>query len=526
MTRYLIAAEADKIQDFVFRASHLREVTGGSSLLSRFCREVPENCLGCQQDDIVISDGGSFRLLFDAPTNPIEASSKLADLYYLTTGCSLTIAQPVEWDGDEAKFAEANDLAGRRLRAAKRAAGAAMTPHLPQMAFCASTGVELAAAFAEPKKDPAKTYLSQSSLNKKKEWEVGKEEFILDFVQHVIPQGQHPNDFDFPFEAGEVGRAGGYEPRDYVAYLIADGNGMGSLFDRCKTRISLRELSLRLGDIVRDSLAEATKKVMKNPTPQKGSYFVPVLPLILGGDDVFALLPAKWAVSFAQEFCRTFEQQMADFLQQQPELASAPKPTMSAAVVICKSKYPFHLAHQRGEQLLKEAKRLSKSQTKPPMSAINFELIVGNRLVDHSRETGGYRPTLRPYWVGDPPNAHPSVQQLLDARLGLRSLPQKRRAQLRAFFEPPVLQIGGAKGDRWRDDLEKLAARVGKLSDDETIARTITGSLTALGNDRGAYYWRSLDADVSGNALPEVLDLWDFLYDLNENQNKYTEVAA
>ena len=526
MTRYLVAAEADKIQDFVFRASHLREVTGGSSLLTRFCQEVPRDCLGCQSDDIIISDGGSFRLAFDTLGKAVEASHKLADLYYLTAGCNLTVAEPVEWDGDEATFAAANELAGSRLRAAKRSADATMTPHMPQMAFCASTGVELAAAFAEPKKDRARTYLSNSSLTKKREWEGKKEDFLLDFARRADPKSQDPSVLDVPIEPGEVGRAGGYEPRDYVAYLVADGNGMGAIFDRCKTRKSLGTLSLRLGEIVRDTLAEAAKKVMQHPTLQKGNYFVPVLPLILGGDDVFVLLPAKWAISFAQEFCRNFENQMGTFLRQQPELANAPTPTMSAAVVICKSKYPFYLAHQRGEQLLKEAKRLSKSQTKRPMSAVNFELIVGNRLVDHSRETGGYRPTLRPYWVGDPPDVHLSIQQLLGARLGLRSLPQKRRAQLRAFFEPPVLQIDGAKGDQWRDDLEKLAARVGELSGDETIARTITGALTALGNDRGAYYWRSPDVDANGNALPEVLDLWDFLYDLNENQNKYKEVAT
>lgn len=525
MTRHLVAAEADKIQDFVFRASHLREVTGGSSLLTRFCQEVPKDCLGCQPDDIIISDGGSFRLLFDTPGRAVESSHKLADLYYLTTGCSLTVAEPVEWDGDEATFPVANELAGSRLRAAKRAAGAAMTPHVPQVAFCASTGVELAAAFAEPKRGRARTYLSNSSLTKKHEWEEEKEGFLLDFARRADPKSQDPSVLDVPTEPGEVGRAGGYEPRDYVAYLVADGNGMGAIFDQCKTRKSLGALSLRLGEIVRDGLAEAAKKIMQYPTPQKGNYFVPVLPLILGGDDVFVLLPAKWAVSFAQEFCRTFETQMGDFLHQQPEFANASKPTMSAAVVICKSKYPFHLAHQRGEQLLKEAKRLSKSQTKQAMSAVNFELIVGSRLVDHSREAGGHRPTLRPYWVGAPPDPHPSIQQLLAMRLGLQSLPQKRRAQLRAFFEPPIPQASGVERDLWRADLEKLAVRIGKLSGDETITHTITGALTALGNDRGAYYWRSLDA-VRGNALPELLDMWDFLYDLNENQDKYKETAA
>lgn len=526
MTRYLVAAEADKIQDFVFRASHLREVTGGSSLLTRFCQEVPKDCLGCQDDDIIISDGGSFRLLFDTSAKAIEGSSKLADLYYLTTGCSLTVAEAVEWDGDEASFPNANELAGSRLRAAKRAAGAAMTPHLPQMAFCASTGLELASVFAKPKKDRLETYLSNSSLVKKLEWEAEKEDFILDFAQRADPNGRDPGILEIPLEPGEVGRAGGYEPRDYVAYLVADGNGMGSIFSQCRTRGSLRELSLHLGEVVRDSLAEAAKKVMQNPTPQKGNYFVPVLPLILGGDDVFALLPAKWAVSFAKEFCLTFEQQMEAFRRRQPELANAPKPTMSAAIVICKSKHPFYLAHQRGEELLKEAKHLSKSQTKQQMSAVNFELIVGNRLVDHSRAPGEHRPTLRPYWVGNSPDAHPSIPQLLDVRLSLQSLPQKRQAQLRAFFEPQALQTDEIGKKQWREALEKLADRIGKLSGDDGMTQTITAALTTLGNDRGAFYWRSLESDRSGNALPEVLDMWDFLYDLKQDQKKYKEASS
>ena len=39
MPRYLLAAEADKIQDFIFRAAKLREVGGPSRLLARFCVE-------------------------------------------------------------------------------------------------------------------------------------------------------------------------------------------------------------------------------------------------------------------------------------------------------------------------------------------------------------------------------------------------------------------------------------------------------------------------------------------------------
>ncbi len=68
MIRYLLAAEADKIQDFLFRSSKLREVVGGSQLLTRFCDEAALHLLekyGLPKEDIITADGGGFRILFD-----------------------------------------------------------------------------------------------------------------------------------------------------------------------------------------------------------------------------------------------------------------------------------------------------------------------------------------------------------------------------------------------------------------------------------------------------------------------------
>lgn len=61
---YLLAAEADRIQDLVFRSSSLREVVGGSQLLSRFCDEVPVQLAARLGIDAqaVTSGGGSFHI--------------------------------------------------------------------------------------------------------------------------------------------------------------------------------------------------------------------------------------------------------------------------------------------------------------------------------------------------------------------------------------------------------------------------------------------------------------------------------
>ncbi|GIV79007.1 MAG: hypothetical protein KatS3mg050_3401 [Litorilinea sp.] len=62
---YLLAAEADKIQDFIFRSSRLREVVGASQLLTRFCRSVEETLAKDYNAQVVVNDGGSFRVIFE-----------------------------------------------------------------------------------------------------------------------------------------------------------------------------------------------------------------------------------------------------------------------------------------------------------------------------------------------------------------------------------------------------------------------------------------------------------------------------
>lgn len=89
MPRYLLAAEADRIQDLIFRSSKLREIVGGSQLLTRFCHEAPGviGSEGFQDENIIVADGGAFRLVFDGEL--IEAKrllAQIAELYHRVTG--------------------------------------------------------------------------------------------------------------------------------------------------------------------------------------------------------------------------------------------------------------------------------------------------------------------------------------------------------------------------------------------------------------------------------------------------------
>ncbi|RME61455.1 hypothetical protein D6779_00030, partial [Candidatus Parcubacteria bacterium] len=408
MTRYLLAAEADKIQDLLFRSARLREVVGGSQLLTRFCLDIPSKHLGVSPNNIIISDGGSFRILFDTEKDALAFGDKLAEVYRRATGGTLSVAEPVPVNGD---FNAASEQAEENLREAKRwHEGWQEQPHLPYMAFCASCGIGLAVTYRAYHEGEEAQYLCESCLNKGSERSIGQlGEFLEGFFTEVVGE-DGLKQADWPGrikrrdrdEIDPLEDVADYDPRRYVAYLLADGNDMGKTFSACQTPEQMRALSTGLSQVVRKALAEPTKMIMeKNPLDDRPN-FIPVLPLILGGDDLFALIPVRWAIDFARQFCETYEQEMQSLFDR-IGLKDVTVPTVSATVVICKSKHPYRLAHEAGEIRLKEAKRVGKRlflDANQPGSTINFEVVVGGRLVAES-PSGAMRPTLRPYWVGD-----------------------------------------------------------------------------------------------------------------------------
>lgn len=533
---YLLAAEADKIQEFVFRSSRLREVTGASQVLARFCRDIPGE-LGIAPEQILVNDGGSFRFKFEDTAEARRYGAELTEVYAQALGSSLTVAEPVPWNGD---FQAANKVADKALRQAKnRRQGVTSLVHLPEIAFCASCGTQIAVTYGQPKTvDEDRAYLCEACTTKSAEREDLRESRLLrPFLEHVAEEGVGADAYDFPVDADAVAE---HDPRNYVAYLIADGNGMGEVFGRCN-ETQIRALSDGLTPAVRRSLAAPTQRLPDSLTlayDGKGRYIVPVLPLILGGDDLFALLPAAYSLDMARSFCLAYEANLTHVLAEQVGLTDI-KPTVSAAVVVCKSSYPYALAHRHGESLLKHAKRLAKrlaERTGERLSTLTFDVILGNELADAAEgdEPAPFlQPTLRPYWVVEPGKALSAEAQqmaipidlLLAQRRTLKDVPRKRLAQLRALFaqtpsEPrePEAQVL-VRG--WNAELEALLDRVG--GSPETLLRH---ALTDLGQSKDATwgYWqtrREADRTIRVQGLGDLIEAWDFSLQLGHRRHEY-----
>ncbi|MBM4430869.1 MAG: hypothetical protein FJ026_11075 [Chloroflexi bacterium] len=525
---YLLAAEADQIQDFVFRASHLREVVGGSQLLSRFCREVPQQLLphfgGDVDKDIIISDGGSFRVLFSNREKAISFGAALAEIYRQAADGTLTVAEPIPVNGD---FPLASQEAEKALRQAKRDRhGGVTTPHVPYVAFCASCGVGLTVRHGKRHDDdPRATSLCKACQNKATEADVNRlGDFLTPFLEQVAPSTPL-QELDLPWQAeGVTGSEQGYDPRNYVAYLVADGNDMGKVFDGCNEK-QMRQLSQGITQIVYQGLAAVATRIMRWAQPQR-QRFVPVLPLIIGGDDLFALLPAPWALDAARCFSQVWEDEMGKLVK---SVGLVPVPTISTAVVVCKANYPYFLAHQAAAERLEQVKQVSKalaSRHSQNLSAMDFELIIGSQLVSAPGESR-FQDTLRPYWIKDvvPRGWGLPLSALLEQRLDLQHLPNKRRSQLRTHFGQ-LPSLNAEELPTWSGKLERLLGRIGR----EEVQRTATETaLEKLGGPEAQRYLYAVEriSDKEywqGHGLPDLLDAWDFARKLDESPKSYEEV--
>ena len=544
MEKYLLAAEADKIQDLLFRSSKLREVAGGSLLLTRFCNEMP-GALGVPERDIIVNEGGSFRILFDSEEEARAFGEHLAEAYWRITGGTLTVADPVLVKDD---FESANQKAHENLRRAKRWPSIKWQgqEHHPYVAFCASCGIGLAFTYTAYHKREEKQYLCLSCWNKSRVGRIqlkekrSPEELMGEFLAHfyrIVAQksgnslanlhwpGEKPN--STIGEIDPVEDIAEYDSRRYVAYLLADGNDMGQLFGACKTPEEMRQLSKGLAKSVREALAEPTALLLQHQdTPSNLDLpFVPIYPLILGGDDLFVLLPAPWALDFARRFALAYERQMQTLVSK-IGLEVIP-PTISVAVVIAKAKHPYFHVHEIGKALLNEAKLMAKRlrlEGKTPSSTVTFAVILGRKM-SGSASDGKVRPTLRPYWAKDEnENPHPEwglpIKLLIEQRseLSKQGVPRKRLAELKDLYESTELpkDLDDESMERWKARLERLLTRIGRKPEHH---KAVTTALRTLG-DTEAAYWRMVhryaESSWYGHGLPDLLEAWDFAFDLEK----------
>lgn len=256
---------------------------------------------------------------------------------------------------------------------------------------------------------------------------------------------------------------------EWVGVVYADGNGLGTVFgafEKCVEGGSnrsyadtLRGFSTAMQSAARDAFRAAVRELEgAGARLDDGDGPAPVLPLILGGDDMVALCSGKWALPFAEAYLREFERltaeaaEITEALHRQGEVAAL---SACAGVAIVKPHFPFDAAQDLAYDLMREAKQV-KTKVDGPCSALSFHVLYdsSDASLERLRDQVTFTSETVHVAEGDAPAAQQSETLLL--------------------AQPYVVGAGRqdapwARGRHWSDLLRRVAALVERDEDGERL---------------------------------------------------------
>jgi hypothetical protein len=289
---------------------------------------------------------------------------------------------------------------------------------------------------------------------------------------------------------------------EYVEPHIPEGSD-----PRTQNRIyieKLRAFSLALDECTEKAFCQALAVLR----PRRN--ITPIVPLVLGGDDLTVVCDGQQALQFTKKFIDCFEQETREHQHIKPIMQNGV--TSCAGVAIVKPHFPFFAGYQLAEELLKSAKKLAKKDKDgkdrdTPLSAIDYHILYDASGPDLDRireeltvDDEKTRLVGRPYLVR-PHDDHPHrAWSDLERRINAvrarddddrRRLPNSMLHELREG-----LFLGRAAADaRLRLVLERYRqSGLGELLGD-----------TANG---GSLFWK--DTDGHRTALLDAIDTADF----------------
>lgn len=237
-----------------------------------------------------------------------------------------------------------------------------------------------------------------------------------------------------------------------VGVVHIDGNGVGAIMRDLKRahdavkkiadkrpdmrivsgiddfRSFIMSVNKRLDDVVKDAIAlswydvqELNPKDAQEPTSKT---VVPIVPVLVGGDDVTVYTDGRYAIPFAEAYIRHYERltkdddllsvlaivaggkkadaperdhfEINDYIIQNPGPLTA-----SAGVAIVGRNFPFHIAYDLAEGLVSRGKKLGKKKGEVPCSTIDFHVLRDATVLDPDDTLDEYKGrSQRPFLVG------------------------------------------------------------------------------------------------------------------------------
>ena len=130
---------------------------------------------------------------------------------------------------------------------------------------------------------------------------------------------------------------------------------------------------------------------------------IPVVPILLGGDDLTVLTEGRYALPFMASYLTAYEKLTSQdtilrHLSPRARCDGVPTPmTAAAGAAVVPRPFPFHLAYTLAERLVAEAKKVGKAE-RQECSTLTYHALFDSTVADAGELLKGYEAfTARPY---------------------------------------------------------------------------------------------------------------------------------
>ena len=469
MTSYLVMLQTNSNQPFIFSSPRLREQIGASfeiTLLSRWVKEEAEKLLKQKPlpTSFWVSDSSGkviVRFTDDegAPKNLAKQLIREVTLRALTDAPGLDVTGVfIEATSNTVDADDLQELDRVFLEySLNRRPAAARFPQFPflergsESALPASASLgtlEFSQESLQPDNFDESSPLSLPSRVKRVFASTSRKRQVDDVQERLAKQGKELKQ-ELPLDPTKLAAAfqDGEEFEDAkdmlssVGVVHIDGNGVGAIMrdlgcaHRAVQKVGvstisdeeskglqsfIMEVNRRLDDVVKDAIALSWYYVQEL-TPDT---VVPIVPVLVGGDDVTVYTDGRYAIPFAEAYIHHYEKltkdddllsvlaivaggkktdaperdqfEIDDYIIQNPGPLTA-----SAGVAIVGRNFPFHIAYDLAEELVSRGKKLGKKPGTVPCSTINFHVLRDATVLDPEDTLDEYKGRVqRPFLIG------------------------------------------------------------------------------------------------------------------------------
>ena len=480
MTNYLVMLQTNSNQPFIFSSPRLREQIGASfeiTLLSHWVEEEAKELLSLKElpSSFWVSDSSGKVIVRFTETDgdPTDLAKRLireVTLRALTDAPGLDVTGVfIETSSDPVDPADLNrlDRAFSEYTLNRRPA-AARFPQFPFLERGSESALPASASLhdlnliqepLEPNDFDESSPLSLPSRVKRALATTSRQRQVDDVKERLAKRGKElkqeppldPTKLAAAFQDGEEFE----DAKDMlssVGVVHIDGNGVGAIMRDLKrahdavkkiankrpdmTIVSgiddfqsfIMSVNKRLDAVMKDAIAlswynvqELTPKDAQESTPKT---VVPIVPVLVGGDDVTVYTDGRYAIPFAEAYIRHYEKltkdddllsvlaivaggkkadaperdhfEIDDYIIQNPGPLTA-----SAGVAIVGRNFPFHIAYDLAEELVSRGKELGKYPGTVPCSTINFHVLRDATVLYPDDTLDEYKGrTQRPFLIG------------------------------------------------------------------------------------------------------------------------------